>query len=324
MTMFHYLFHASMPCSSAPIATCRAGLLAPLLPLLTPLLPRRASAPFLSCAGTSLLHTSSSATTAVSDSGEPFATALELPVQRGLCIAVALPDASASNAMNLMLPVDELHEHERAVMQDMNQARQVQYAGGRIAMRRALRSLGAADAAAPVLRDDAGAPALLTNGAFGSISHTRGLAAAIACIPPEPWTASADPLAPRRSAVGIDVEHADRQLSPGVVKRCLHEEERRTLGAAPPRGGRASPEWSSDLLLRLSLKEALYKAIHPLVRATQRTIRWHSVQVQPAADGACEIRLEDLEEAAGFGLTAEARWDLIDGFYVTTAHVQRR
>ena len=283
---------------------------------------RRAPAPFLSSSAASLLHTSSSAT--VGSSGEPFATAFELPVQHGLCIAVSLPDATiASDTKNLALPLDELHERERAAMQEMSAARQVQYVGGRVAMRRALKSLGAADAAAPVLRDDEGAPALLANGAFGSISHTCGLAAAIACIPPEPSTASADPLAPRMSAVGIDVEHADRQLSPGVAKRCLHEDERRALGAAPSRGGRASAEWSSELLLRLSLKEALYKAIHPLVRATQPTIRWHSVQVQPAPDGACLIRLEDLEEAAGLGLAAEARWELREGFYVTTARVER-
>ena len=115
------------------------------------------------------------------------------------------------------------------------------------------------------------------------------------------------------SAVGVDVENASRALSLRVATRVLHEAERQTLGAAP---SPAVPTPEADLLLRCSLKEALYKALHPIVR---RTIKWHTVQVQPQPDGTCELMLDALEEAVGFGLVASARWHLKEGFYVTTA-----
>ena len=70
-----------------------------------------------------------------------------------------------------------------------------------------------------------------------------------------------------------------------------------------------------------AVKEALYKALHPLVR---RTIKWHTVQVQPQPDGTCELVLDALEEDVGFGIGATARWHLKDGFYVTTAAASLR
>ena len=181
-------------------------------------------------------------------------------------------------------------------------------------MRRVLTALGV-EASAPVLRSSSGAPNLIPDGVIGSISHTRGMATAIACRPPPDDAATG---APCTSAVGVDVENASRELSLRVAKRVLHEAERRTLGNSP---SPAVPTPAADLLLRCSLKEALYKALHPLVR---RTIKWHTVQVQPQPDGTCELVLDALEEDVGFGIGATARWHLKDGFYVTTAAASLR
>ena len=260
---------------------------------------------------------------------EPFATAFELPLDDGgLCVAVTLPlyPCKDDDEYCPTLPLDELHAQECAALDSMTPTRQVQFAGGRAAMRRALMSLGL-DVTAPVLSLSSGAPDLRGVGALGSISHTRGLATAIAC-PPQvadadeegralqpPAAASShagpDPLS--SSAVGIDVERASRQLNPRMARRVLHETERRSLGARPCA---AVPDAATDLLLRCSLKEALYKALHPLVR---RTIRWHTVQIEPMPDGSCELKMAELEAAVGFGLSASARWQLQSGFFVTTA-----
>ena len=89
-----------------------------------------------------------------------------------------LPSADAGNADSTALPLDELHPRELDLLSDMQPARKLMYAGGRVAIRRALRLAGAATAAdAPVLSKPSGAPAVFA-GAMGSISHTTGLAAA--------------------------------------------------------------------------------------------------------------------------------------------------
>jgi 4'-phosphopantetheinyl transferase EntD len=190
------------------------------------------------------------------------------------------------------------------------------YAGGRVAIRRALRLAGAATAAdAPVLSNPSGAPAVFA-GAMGSISHTTGLAAAYVQSTAdlggdgvgggsgnggEWWS---------RRTVGIDVESAARGVALKIATRVLAPEERATLGVC------ASMPEHADLLLRVSIKEALYKALHPLVR---RPIRWHSVTVQPMPDGTCTVDVGKLEKQVGMRMAAEASWRLHEGYVISTA-----
>merc|ERR1712048_57090 len=103
---------------------------------------------------------------------------------------------------------------------------------------------------APVLPNALGAPAL-PDGWLGSISHTHGLAAAFAR---KSDTSGDDELMLR--AIGIDVEAASRTVSTRLARRCLAPDERASLGQLNGLHERA------DTLLRFSLKEALYKAIH--------------------------------------------------------------
>jgi len=206
----------------------------------------------------------------------PFTTAFQLPVEDGLCIALRLP-AEAED--EVALPLDELHTLERERLEGMRPARRISFAGGRAAMRRALNAVcNDAKLGCPVLPDEVGAP-VLPPGTLGSISHTHGLACAVVCVAPDELEELASATSRARDqavcrAVGVDVERVGRVLSPRVATRCLHADERSTLDAPP--SGLAAP---AELLLRVSLKEALYKALHPLVR---QTIRWHSVQVRSA------------------------------------------
>ena len=92
--------------------------------------------------------------------------------------------------------------------------------------------------------------------------------------------------------------------------RVLASEERHSLGS----GAGLAP--AADLLLRVSLKEALYKALHPLLR---RTIRWHSVEVYPRPDGTCEVGTDGLVAAVGARLEASASWRMHEGYFLSTA-----
>ena len=249
-------------------------------------------------------------------SSGPFATAFELPVADGLCIGLRLPSSDDADG-DVALPLSELHDLEVDRLATMKLARKITFAGGRVAMRRALSTLCADGAVGcPVLPDEVGAPTL-PPGTLGSISHTHGLVAAIVCVDSEGIEYAATPpregvAAPPLRAVGVDVESATRVVSPRAAMRCLHADERATLDAAP--SGLASA--AGELLLRVSLKEALYKALHPLLR---ETIRWHSVQVHPAPAGACTVLTDELERQIGARLEAEASWQLCDGYLVTMA-----
>lgn len=107
---------------------------------------------------------------------EPLPTAWELPVPDGVCVAVRLPSAAGES-----LPcLDELHPHERQALAAMaHPMRRLNFAGGRVAIRRALRLIGATHAAGdPVLSHHITGAPLMPDGVAGSISHTSGLAVA--------------------------------------------------------------------------------------------------------------------------------------------------
>jgi 4'-phosphopantetheinyl transferase EntD len=234
----------------------------------------------------------------------PFDTAFELQLASGHCVGVHLPPEASSMA------VDDLHPRERDVLAAMQPNRQTTFAGGRIAMRRALLLAGAdGTALEPVLSDEFGAPDV-AGGVMGSISHTKGLAAAFVRQAPLPQPPGVGrPGAPTR-AVGVDVESASREVALKLARRVLSAEERDTLGVS------AGLAPATDLLLRVSLKEALYKALHQLLR---RPIRWHSVQVQPLPEGACRVSVAELQTEVGQRIKAEALWRLHDGYFLSIA-----
>ena len=237
-----------------------------------------------------------------------FANAFSFSLADGLCTAVELP---GDLAVTSSPAVDELHPRERDLLADMQPHRQLTYAGGRIAIRRALKAIGAEAAASEaVLSGSTGAPTIF-DGALGSISHTSGLAAAfVRPLPHERRRAGSR--ATSLQAVGIDVERTTRAVPLKLASRVLSEHERGTLGHA------LGLPADADLLLRISLKEALYKALHPLVR---RPIRWHSVQVHPSMDGSCRVDTSMLEDQVAMQLVADASWRVCGEYYVSTATV---
>jgi 4'-phosphopantetheinyl transferase EntD len=74
-----------------------------------------------------------------------------------------------------------------------------------------------------------------------------------------------------------------------------------------------------EVLLRFSIKEALYKAMHPLIC---QYVGFREAEVQPKDDGSVDITL-DLKSAAHrrFGLV-QAHWCRFDDFFLTSARIE--
>jgi 4'-phosphopantetheinyl transferase EntD len=174
---------------------------------------------------------------------------------------------------------------EHALAEKLGPVRRRELAAGRAALRSAL------GIEAPILPDDRGAPHL-PSGWVGSISHKGSRATAI--------------VAPSGTGfVGIDLEIAAPSRLP-IEKRILTARERDRI--SDPR----------EVTLHFSIKEAIYKAIDPIVR---RYVGFTEVELDVAPDGGCTVRVVD---AARLPVIVEAWWREHDGHWLATARARRR
>ncbi|HEY5921149.1 MAG TPA: 4'-phosphopantetheinyl transferase superfamily protein [Kofleriaceae bacterium] len=158
-----------------------------------------------------------------------------------------------------------------------------------IAGRAALRSL--LGEPVPIVPDDRGAP-ILPAGWVGSISHKGERAAAL--------------LAPAGDGfVGLDIEVAASPRQP-IEKRILTLREQQHV-----RDGR-------DVTRSFAIKEAIYKAIDPMVR---RYVGFTEVELDVATDGSCAVHILD---ASRLPVVVEAWWQERDGLWLATARARPR
>ncbi len=218
-----------------------------------------------------------------------FEVAFVRALPHGLCVGIALPedDAASGAALDRLLPAERAHAGSLAP------ARRTTFVGGRLALREALGRAGL-DAPA-VLPDDRGAPRLPA-GIAGSISHKRALAVAL--------VGAGD------ATLGVDVELFDRLPRADIARHVLTEDER--------------PEVTDvrELLVRFSIKEAIYKAIDPHVR---RFVGFQEVAVRPRPDGSVGLALR-LEPPPPRPVDCECRWEDLggDGGVLATARIRLR
>jgi 4'-phosphopantetheinyl transferase EntD len=135
-----------------------------------------------------------------------------------------------------------LFEKERALVEGWAVARQQEFMAGRFCARRALAASGRMEVA--ILRDADGLP-LWPEGVVGSITHCRGIAAAVLRSITGP-----------DSLLGLDLEKTNR-LSVSAGRRVLHPSEAKFAGDSQIRA-----------TILFSLKEAFYKAQFPRWRTT--------------------------------------------------------
>lgn len=178
---------------------------------------------------------------------------------------------------------DALPTAEQAHCERLSAVRRREWIGGRTALHLAL-----ADFARPIGVDDRGAPQL-PDGWVGSVSHKGALAGALLAAAGSGW-------------IGLDIERA---VAPriDIAPRILSERE---LAEVPDRG--------SAVTLRFALKEAIYKAIDPVMR---RYVGFREVELEVGPDGDCRVM-------SHLPLAIEASWLRLDGHWIATARARRR
>jgi enterobactin synthetase component D len=155
--------------------------------------------------------------------------------------------------------------------------------------RAALRTLLGEDVA--IARDDRGAP-VLPAGWVGSISHKHERAAAL--------------IAPADAGfVGVDLETA-APARQAIERRILTPREQQAL--REPR----------EVTLRFAIKEAIYKAVDPIVR---RYVGFTEVELELDTDGNVAVHVLD---TARLPVVVEAWWQERDGLWLATARATRR
>ncbi len=207
------------------------------------------------------------------------------------------------NLLTLAPGLAGLSDEERTFLESLSVARKPTWLAGRIALHEALRDLGLD--AGPILSTKRGAPEL-PESVTGSISHKRTLAVALAA---------------RKSgglSVGVDLEPAPClppspndpgwDNRPDISSRVMTSEELAALAALP------EPLRRREVVLCFSIKEALYKALNPLVG---RYVSVQEATVLPHLDGSVAVTLALTQNEGPF--VAEARWSEIDGHLLTTA-----
>jgi enterobactin synthetase component D len=218
--------------------------------------------------------------------------AFRLDLPHGRCVGVVIPDALPAEVL-AALPGEE-----RALADGLSEARQRSFVAGRIALRAALTDLGLP--AEPLLIGERGAP-LLPAGALGSISHKRTLAVGLA--------ARAD-----GQQIGVDVED-DIPPRVDVSRRVLAKDEAAALaGLAPELRART-------VLLHLSAKESIYKALDPFVR---RHVSFQEASLRLRDDGTWQVSLS-LTNGEGPFSTEVTCQELRAGgsFFLTSAAIRR-
>jgi enterobactin synthetase component D len=227
--------------------------------------------------------------------------AFRLDLVHGRCVGVRLPTEVNEQVLRGLAP------EERAFVSALSPTRQPSWIAGRIALHEAFRDLGIEPG--PILATTRGAPALPPD-LVGSISHKRTLAVGLAA---------------RREAgqhIGVDLENSPPALAsaqtardrarPDVSKRVLTQGELQRLEQIPEESRRRA------VILHFSLKEALYKAIDPLV---SRHVAFHEASMTPSPDGTVQIALALAPDEGRF--CAAASWTEIEEHFLTTAQVRR-
>lgn len=209
----------------------------------------------------------------------------------GVVTAFHIPDSPEPVPAAVL---ERLLPEEQEYAREQRGYRQVQFCGGRLALREAIRQLGGRREA--LLPDLHGAPRL-PEGLVGSISHKGGLVLAL--------VARDD-----GRTVGVDLEaYLPERMS--VAPKVLTPVERAEVQELAP-----DRRWIA-LLMRFSIKESIYKALHPWVH---RYVDFHEARIFPDLHGDARVEL-DLRDGEG-PFDVSARYEWLHGMLLTSARVR--
>ncbi len=222
----------------------------------------------------------------------PFTPAFIVALPHGIAAGMHLPPRPDPVPKEVLA---RLHPDERAHALTLGGFRQVQFVGGRLALGELFPELGLRRT--PVLTNVHGAPEFQP-GVAGSVTHKNDLAIAM--------------IARGNPGLGIDLEETDRDR-PGVASRVLRPEELVAVDTLP-----AERRWR-DTAIRFSIKEAIYKALHPFLL---RYIGFGEVAVWPSPDGI--DRVEAFLGAGEGSFAFDARHYWVESRVFSTVRVRPR
>ena len=240
---------------------------------------------------------------------KPWKTLFDLQLPEGHCLGLRI-DASQPNVLSPDSIAHDNHwihtflhpaEITYAMAQPSEYAQET-FLLGRLAMRQALPQTY--DHA--ILKDDHGRPAVPPQ-YLGSISHKRSIA---------DGTTAVALLSPRRvdgilMGVGVDIEQSySRKRS--IAKKVLTKDELDQLGNVE---GVTKDE---EVLLRFSLKESLYKAMHPLIC---QYVGFQEAQVTPYSNGTASVEWNLKSGAHERFNNVTAHWRRMDDLFLSSASV---
>ncbi|KAL7513388.1 hypothetical protein ACHAXN_010469 [Cyclotella atomus] len=121
--------------------------------------------------------------------------------------------------------------------------------------------------------------------------------------------------------IGVDIERINDKRSEKIQRKVLTNKEQQELGQLEAIGISKLEE----VMLRFSLKESIYKAMHPILCDY---VGLQEAEVDPLADGNAIVRLNFLHERpesvsprAHSMVVRSASWRKVNGFFLTSASV---
>jgi len=221
----------------------------------------------------------------------PFSVAFHHATPHGVISAVHLPTEPIEISDEIF---NNLPPQEREHAQTLKGFRQMQFIGGRIALRHSIAQLGMR--VGSMLPNHRGAPQLPEH-LIGSISHKDTLAVGMAARA-------------TGGTLGVDLESYEPERN-RIARKVLTEGERVAVDALPD-----AQRWFG-LLIRFSLKESLYKALDPVL---ERYIGFDEAEVHPDLEGKASIRLLFDSDKNSFEI--DARYDWVHQHLLTSVRIR--
>lgn len=217
---------------------------------------------------------------------------LQRDTPHGWLGAFALPEATAENLQPLLA---SLHPDELARTKKFAARRQMTFAGGRWAIREALKKMGVHFPLA-IASNSRGAPGVPQNLRL-SLAHKDD----VVCV-----------LVQRgeQFELGVDVEHADA-VGEDIESKIMTDKEQKRLRTRP------ATEHVRERSICFAVKEALYKALDPYV---QRYVDFREVEVTTSPSGVATVDFFLKGNEGPF--LAEAHWYCDGAFVFATCKVK--
>ncbi|KAL3769753.1 hypothetical protein ACHAW5_003021 [Stephanodiscus triporus] len=114
--------------------------------------------------------------------------------------------------------------------------------------------------------------------------------------------------------IGIDLERIDARRGRRIERKVLTENEQLELGGLEGMGVSSAEE----VMLRFSLKESVYKAMHPVLC---QYVGFQEAEITPLSDGTAKVTL-NLINGSHLGIVVQsASWRKMGDFFITSASV---